>query len=166
MDGKWVLVGARTSQHVFVGRLILKWILLHMSSNNDYQIQDSYVISFCNATQLKIAIPCAGKCSSQSQYYRNHCPNMSKVVVKYPRIWIESPKNAEPCSCFSLRLLDCLPQFLWLVHLVCGPDEPRCLLLFLPWMSSCASLFWNGSFGRQESLINVSAVTGEERKLE
>lgn len=88
---------------------------------------------------------------------------MSKVVVKYPRIWIQSQKKAEPCSCFSLRLLDGFPQFLWLLHLVCGPDEqPRCLLLFLPWMSSCASLFWNGSFGRRESLINLSAVTGEK----
>ena len=88
---------------------------------------------------------------------------MSKVVVKYPRIWIQSQKKAEPCSCFSLRLLDGFPQFLWLLHLVCGPDEqPRCLLLFLPWMSSCASLFWNGSFGRREFLINLSAVTGEK----
>ena len=117
--------------------------------------------SFCNATQIRIAFSCAEKCSTPSQYYINHCPNMSKVVVKYPKIWIQSQKKeAKPCSCFSLRLLDCLPQFLWLLHLVCGPDEkPRCLLLFLPWMFSCASLFWNGSFGRRESLINLSAVT-------
>ena len=87
-----------------------------------------------------------------------------KPLSKHVQSSSEVSKDLDSITKKGRTLFLVFPEIAWLLAsiLVALTNSLGVYCFFLPWMSSCASLFWNGSFGRRESLINLSAVTGEK----